>query len=62
MASRFVGLIVVPGKHIVKLEVEMKQVKPWEGAMALRGGKAGQAASATQSKLAETHPQEEKTT
>ena len=61
MTSRFVGLIVVPGKHIVKLEVEMKQAEPWEGAMALRGGKAGQVAGATQSKLAEMHPQDENT-
>jgi hypothetical protein len=49
MTSRFVGLIVVPGKHIVKLEVEMKQAEPWEGVMAFRG----QAAVTTQSELAE---------
>ena len=53
MTSRFVGLIVVPGKHIVKLEVEMKQAEPWEGVMAFRDGRAGQPAATTQSELAE---------
>ena len=38
MTSRFVGLVVVPGKHIVKLEVEQRG-EPWMGAMALRGGR-----------------------
>jgi len=38
MTSRFVGLVVVPGKHIVKLEVEQKG-EPWMGAMAVRGGR-----------------------
>jgi N-alpha-acetyltransferase 38, NatC auxiliary subunit len=28
MTSRFLGLVVVPGQHITKLEVEEK--KPWE--------------------------------
>jgi hypothetical protein len=28
MRSRFLGLVVVPGRHITKLEVEEK--KPWE--------------------------------
>ena len=28
MTSRFLGLVVVPGQHILKLEVEEK--KPWE--------------------------------
>jgi N-alpha-acetyltransferase 38, NatC auxiliary subunit len=28
MTSRFLGLVVVPGNHITKLEVEEK--KPWE--------------------------------
>jgi hypothetical protein len=60
MTSRFVGLIVVPGKHIVKLEVEMKQGEPWEGPMALRGGRAGQPATDAQSELAEEHPQDGK--
>jgi len=58
MTSRFVGLIVVPGKHIVKLEVEMKQAEPWEGAMALRGSRAGQPADAAPSTLAEEQPQD----
>lgn len=53
MTSRFVGLIVVPGKHIVRLEVEMKQAGPWEGEMALRGGKPAHSAGVTQSKSAE---------
>lgn len=60
MTSRFVGLIVVPGKHVVKLEVEMKQAEPWEGAVALRSGRANQAADAAQSELAEKDPQDEK--
>ena len=38
MTSRFVGLVVVPGKHIMKLEVEPK-AGPWAGEMALRGGR-----------------------
>jgi len=38
MTSRFVGLVVVPGKHIVKLEVEQRS-EPWVGTMALRGGR-----------------------
>ena len=42
MTSRFVGLIVVPGKHIVKLEVEMKQAEPWEAAVPIRAGRAAQ--------------------
>jgi hypothetical protein len=58
MTSRFVGLIVVPGKHIVKLEVEMKQAEPWEGPMALRGTRAGQSAAVTQSELPEEHPRD----
>jgi len=58
MTSRFVGLIVVPGKHIVKLEVEMKQAEPWEGAMVLRGSRAGQPADAAPSTLAEEQPQD----
>ena len=45
MTSRFIGLIVVPGKHLVKLEVEMKQAKPWEAAVTVRGGRAGQSTS-----------------
>ena len=46
MTSRFVGMIVVPGKHLVKLEVETKEAEPWEGAVVLRG--AGQSIGATQ--------------
>lgn len=57
MTSRFVGLIVVPGKHIVKLEVEMKQAEPWEGALAFRGGRTCQPAATTQSELAEENRQ-----
>jgi N-alpha-acetyltransferase 38, NatC auxiliary subunit len=34
MTSRFLGLVVVPGKHIIRLEVEEK--KPWE--LSLRPG------------------------
>lgn len=60
MTSRFVGLIVVPGKHIVKLEAEMKQVETWEGAMALRGSREGQSVDTTLSALAEERPQDGK--
>ena len=38
MTSRFVGLVVVPGKHIVQLQVEQK-AGPWTGDMTLRAGK-----------------------
>ena len=58
MTSRFVGLIVVPGKHIVKLEAEMKQAEPWEGAVALRGSRVGQSADTAPSTLAGEQPQE----
>lgn len=60
MTSRFVGLIVVPGKHIVKLEVEVKQAEPWEGVMAFRGGRASQPAATTPSELAVENGQEGK--
>ena len=39
MTSRFVGLVVVPGKHIKKLEVEEKGPAPWDIEMAVRGGR-----------------------
>lgn len=39
MTSRFVGLVVVPGKHITKLEAEQR-AGPWMGEMELRGAKA----------------------
>jgi hypothetical protein len=39
MTSRFVGLIVVPGNHLVKLELEEKLDQPWEGDLALRTSK-----------------------
>jgi hypothetical protein len=58
MTSRFVGLVVVPGKHIVKLEVEMKQAEPWEGPMALRGSRVGQPVDAASSGLAKEQPQD----
>ena len=40
MTSRFVGLVVVPGKHIVKLEVEEKRSGTWESNLAIRGSKS----------------------
>ena len=58
MTSRFVGLIVVPGKHIVTLEVEMKEVEPWEGVVALRGSRVDQSADDAPSALAEEQPQD----
>ena len=60
MTSRFVGLIVVPGKHIVKLEVEMKQAESWEGTMALRGSRVGQSVDAAPSTPAGEQPQDGK--
>ena len=60
MTSRFVGLIVVPGKHIVKLEAEMKQAEAWEGEMALRGSREGQSVDTTPSALAGERPQDGK--
>ena len=57
MTSRFVGLIVVPGKHIVKLEVEMKQAEPWEAPMAIRGGRAGQSTDHARSELVVDRPE-----
>jgi N-alpha-acetyltransferase 38, NatC auxiliary subunit len=39
MTSRFVGLIVVPGNHLVKLELEEKLGQPWEGDLTLRSSK-----------------------
>ena len=39
MTSRYVGLVVVPGKHLVQLEVEERHTGPWEAEVALRGGK-----------------------
>jgi hypothetical protein len=60
MTSRFVGLIVVPGKHIVKLEVEVKQSEPWEGVMAFRGGRVSQPTATTPSELVVENGQEGK--
>lgn len=60
MTSRFVGLIVVPGKHIVKLEVEMKQAESWEGTMALRGSRVGQPVDTAPSAPAGEQPQDGK--
>lgn len=60
MTSRFVGLIVVPGKHIVKLEVEMKQAEPWEGPMALRGSRVGQSVDTAPNAPAGELPQDGK--
>ena len=41
MTSRFLGLVVVPGRHITKLEVEER--KPWQ--LPMRPGPAEQTAS-----------------
>lgn len=60
MTSRFVGLIVVPGKHIVKLEVEVKQAEPWEGTMPFRRAGTAQPAAVSRSASSEAQNEDER--